>query len=217
MSGTHDHDHGHDQPDGADGHAAIEEEGVDLNFLLLEMAVRELLVEKGVFAAEDVMRQIEDQDARVPMGGQRMVARFWTEPEFRRQALADGKAAAEAMGIDMSVAPALVVLENTSRLHHVVVCTLCSCYPRAVLGLPPAWYKSKDYRSRVVREPRAVLEEFGVALPTDVEIRVVDSTADMRYLVVPVRPADTEGLSAEQLAGLVTRDSMIGVALAKAP
>ncbi|HEX7928233.1 MAG TPA: nitrile hydratase subunit alpha [bacterium] len=211
MSGTHDHDHD------ADAHAAIEEQGVDLNFLMLEMAVRELLVEKGVFSAEDVMRQIEDMDSRVPMAGQQLVARFWTEPDFRKQALADGKAAAQAMGIDMSVAPALVVLENTPKVHHVVVCTLCSCYPRAVLGIPPVWYKSKDYRARVVREPRAVLEEFGLNLPSDVEIRVVDSTADMRYLVVPMRPAGTDTLSAEQLADLVTRDSMVGVAQAKAP
>jgi nitrile hydratase len=209
MSDTHDH--------GPAPHAASEEGGVDLNFLLLEMAVRELLVEKGVFSAQDVTREIEDMDARVPMAGQRLVARFWTDAAFRAEALRDGKAAAESMGVDLSVAPQLAILENTPRLHHVVVCTLCSCYPRAVLGLPPAWYKSADYRSRVVREPRAVLEEFGLKLPASVEVRVVDSTAEMRYLVVPVRPAGTEGLSAEQLAELVTRDSMIGVALAKTP
>ncbi len=211
MSGTHDHDH--DQ----EPHAPIEEAGVDMSFLLLEMAVRELLVEQGMFSAQEVTRQIEDMDSRVPMAGQRLVARFWSEPAFRQQALENGRAAAESMGVDMSVAPLLVILENTPALHHVVVCTLCSCYPRAVLGLPPAWYKSAAYRARVVREPRAVLEEFGLRLPVSVEIRVVDSTADMRYLVVPVRPAGTEGLSAEQLADLVTRDSMIGVALAKTP
>ncbi len=209
MSDTHDHGHA--------PHAAIEEAGVDLNFLLLEMAVRELLVEKGVFSAQDVTREIEDMDARVPMAGQRLVARFWTDAAFRAEALRDGKAAAESMGVDLSVAPQLAILENTSHLHHVVVCTLCSCYPRAVLGLLPAWYKSADYRSRVVQEPRAVLAEFGLKLPASVEVRVVDSTAEMRYLVVPVRPAGTEGLSAEQLAELVTRDSMIGVALAKTP
>ena len=209
MSDTHDHDH--------EPHAAIEEAGVDLNFLLLEMAVRELLVEKGVFGARDVTREIEDMDSRVPMAGQRLVARFWTDAAFRTEALRDGKAAAESLGMDLSVAPQLVILENTPSLHHVVVCTLCSCYPRAVLGLPPAWYKSAAYRSRVVQEPCAVLEEFGLKLPASVEVRVVDSTADLRYLVVPVRPAGTEGLSAEQLADLVTRDSMIGVALAKTP
>jgi nitrile hydratase len=209
MSDTHDH--------GQEPHAPIEEGGADPNFLLLEMAVRELLVEKGTFSAQDVMRQIEDMDARVPMAGQMLVARFWTDPQFRAAALTDGKAAAQSMDIDMSVAPQLVILENTPLLHHVVVCTLCSCYPRAVLGLPPAWYKSKDYRARVVREPRAVLEEFGLALPATVAVRVVDSTADMRYLVVPVRPAGTERFTAEQLADLVTRDSMVGVALAKTP
>jgi nitrile hydratase len=198
-------------------HEPVEESGVDIQFQVLEMAVRELLIEKGLFTALDVTRQIEDTDSRVPMAGQRLVARFWTDPEFRALALKDGKAAAAELGIDMSIAPHLVILENTPALHHVVVCTLCSCYPRAVLGVPPAWYKSADYRSRVVREPRAVLAEFGLRLPDSVHLRVVDSTADMRYLVVPVRPGGTGKFTPEQLAALVTRDSMIGVAQARTP
>lgn len=143
----------------------------------------------------------------------------WTErrvrPAFRKAALEDGRAAAESMGIGMSVAPELVILENTPEVHHVVACTLCSRYPRAVLGLPPAWYKSAAYRSRTVADPRGVLREFGLELPEEVEIRVADSTADMRYLVVPLKPEGSEGMSAEQLQPLVTRDSMIGVSQAR--
>jgi nitrile hydratase len=208
---SHEHEHGHP-------HDPIEQDvGARKDFILLEMAVRELLVEKGIFTAADVTQQIEDMDARTPAQGARIVAKFWTDPKFRELALRDGKAAAEQAGCDMLAAPELVILENTPALHHVVVCTLCSCYPRAVLGIPPAWYKSKEYRSRVVADPRGVLREFGTAIAADVEIRVVDSTADMRYLVVPVRPAGTERLSEAQLAELVTRDSMVGVAHARPP
>ncbi len=211
----HDHEHGddHDHP-----HDPIEEEaGARRDFVLLEMAVRELLIEKGLFTAEDVTRQIDDMDSRTPTQGQKIVAKFWTDPKFRALALKDGKAAAEAAGCDMLAAPELVILENTPALHHMVVCTLCSCYPRAVLGIPPAWYKSKEYRSRVVADPRGVLAEFGTSLPDGTEIRVVDSTADIRYLVVPVRPGGTERFTEAQLAGLVTRDSMVGVGQARDP
>jgi nitrile hydratase alpha subunit len=211
----HDHEHGegHDHP-----HDPIEEEaGARRDFVLLEMAVRELLIEKGVFSAEDVTRQIDDMDSRTPTQGQKIVAKFWTDPVFRALALKDGKAAAEQAGCDMLAAPELVILENTPALHHVVVCTLCSCYPRAVLGIPPAWYKSKEYRSRVVADPRGVLAEFGTTVADGTEIRVVDSTADIRYLVVPIRPAGTERLTEAQLAEWVTRDSMIGVGHPRAP
>ena len=208
MADTHTHD---------DSHEAIQEPGAMApENILLEQALRELLIEKGVFNAADITRQMEALDAVTPALGGKFVARFWTEPDFREAALADGKAAAESMGIDMSVAPELVILENTPEVHYVVVCTLCSCYPRAILGLPPAWYKSAAYRSRTVADPRGVLREFGLELPQEVEIRVADSTADMRYLVVPLRPEGSAGMSAEQLEPLVTRDSMIGVSQVRA-
>ena len=204
------HDHGA-------GHEPLDEAGARRDYVLLEMAVRELLIEKGLFTAADVTRQIDDMDGRTPAQGARLVARFWTDARFRELALRDGKEAAKALGIDMIAAPELAILENTPSLHHVVVCTLCSCYPRAVLGVPPAWYKSREYRARVVADPRGVLKEFGTVLPESTEIRVVDSTADLRYLVVPVRPQGTERLSEAQLAQWVTRDSMIGVAPARPP
>jgi nitrile hydratase len=146
-----------------------------------------------------------------------MVARAWTDPAYKARLLADAKPAATELGINVAVAPELVVLENTADVHHVVVCTLCSCYPKAILGIPPAWYKSRAYRSRVVREPRAVLREFGTEIPDHVDVRVVDSTADMRYLILPARPAGTEGWDEARLAALVSRDSMIGVAPARDP
>jgi len=155
-------------------------------------------------------------DGRVPEQGARVVAKAWTDPAFKARLLANGAAACRELGIDMG-ATHLVVLENKPDLHNVVVCTLCSCYPRMVLGLPPDWYKSRSYRSRVVREPRAVLAEFGTGIPDHVAVRVHDSTADMRYLVLPERPQGTEGWSEERLAALVTRDSMIGVARANEP
>ena len=206
MSNHQDHSH---EPIGENAHMAPEN-------ILLEQAVRELLIEKGVFSAADITRQIEKLDSVTPVLGAKFVARFWTDAEFRKAALDNGKAAAESMGIDLSMAPELVILENTPEVHHVVVCTLCSCYPRAVLGLPPAWYKSVEYRSRTVADPRGVLKEFGTELPGEVEILVADSTADMRYLVVPLRPAGSGHMSEAELAELVTRDSMIGVSQAGA-
>ena len=179
----------------------------------MEAAVRELLIEKGIFTADDVRSQVEFMDGRNAGRGAKMVARAWLDPAYKQRVLADGSRAAGEIGLDVGMLK-LVVVENTQAVHNVIVCTLCSCYPRSLLGLPPDWYKSRNYRSRVVREPRAVLAEFGTVIPDDVQIRVHDSTADMRYLVLPRQPEGTDGLSAAELEALVTRDSMIGVALA---
>lgn len=182
----------------------------------MEIAIRELLVEKGETTAEEIARQIDAMDARSPANGARVVARAWTDPDYRARLLENANAAAHEIGIDIGPLN-LIALENTADVHNVVVCTLCSCYPRDLLGLPPDWYKSRAYRSRVVREPRAVLHEFGVDLPEDVSIRVHDSTADMRYVVIPRRPPGTDHLSEDRLAQIVTRDSMIGTGLPRAP
>jgi nitrile hydratase alpha subunit len=181
-----------------------------------EAAVRSLLVEKGLLSAEEIRRRIEEWEQKSPAQGARIVARAWVDPAFEARLLADANAAAGELGIDAPGAK-IVALKNTARLHHLVVCTLCSCYPRTILGLPPAWYKSKAYRSRAVSEPRRVLAEFGTVLAPEIELRVVDSTADCRYLVLPLRPAGTEALGEDELAALVTRDAMIGVAPALPP
>ena len=178
-------------------------------------AIRELLIERGILTHDEIQQQIEYMEARSPANGARLVARAWVDPAFKQRLLADPKAACLEMGIDASSLTELVVLENTEQQHNLVVCTLCSCYPRAILGRPPDWYKSFAYRSRAVVEPRAIMREFGTELPDDVEVRVVDSSADMRYLVLPRRPEDTKGLSEEELAALVTRDSLIGVTEAR--
>ena len=180
-------------------------------------AVQALLIEKGILTADEVRQQVEAMDDRSPALGAKVIARAWADPAFKARLLADARSAILELGIDFRQEAALVAVENTARAHHVVVCTLCSCYPRGLLGYPPDWYKSLNYRSRVVVDPRGVLKEFGLELPTDVEVRVLDSTADMRYLVIPVRPAGTEAMSEEELAGLVTRDSMIGVAQTRTP
>jgi nitrile hydratase len=179
---------------------------------IMETAVRELLVEKRLIGADEIRRQIEVLDSRTPELGAKVVARAWVDPEFRARLLANGRAACEELGITFYDDTGLIVLENTDQVHNLIVCTLCSCYPRPVLGLPPDWYKLKPYRARAVKEPRAVLAEFGTVIPDDVEIRVSDSTAMVRYLVLPKRPAGTENFSEEELASLVTRDTMIGVA-----
>ena len=184
-------------------------------FQLMEVSLRELLVEKGVVSNAEVDAVAADMKSRGPERGAKVVARAWTDPAYKQRLLADGTAACEELGLDVP-ALRLVVVENTPEVHNVIVCTLCSCYPRMLLGLPPDWYKSSNYRKRVVREPRAVLAEFGTRIPDEVAIRVHDSTADMRYMVLPMRPAGTEGWSEERLAGIVTRDSMVGVALAQA-
>ncbi|MGA8048973.1 MAG: nitrile hydratase subunit alpha [Burkholderiales bacterium] len=185
-------------------------------FQLMEISLRELLVEKGVVSETQIEEAVEDMRARGPERGARVVAHAWTDAAYKRRLLENGTAACEELGLDVP-ALRLVVVENTAEVHNVIVCTLCSCYPRMLLGLPPDWYKSRNYRSRVVREPRAVLGEFGTVIPDGVRIRVHDSTADMRYMVLPMRPAGTEGWDEQRLAELVTRDSMIGVALPKAP
>ena len=182
----------------------------------MEIAVRRILIEKGILSADEVRRAVEDMDSRTPLQGARIVAKAWTDPEFRRLLLADGNAACEALGMEGGIYE-LVVVENTADVHNVIVCTLCSCYPRWLLGLPPDWYKSRNYRSRVINEPRDVLREFGTQIAGDVVVRVHDSTADMRYLVLPKRPPGTDGWSEDKLAALVTRDSMIGVAFATTP
>jgi nitrile hydratase len=178
---------------------------------IMETAVRELLIAKGYFGSDEIRRQIEVLDSRSPALGARVVAKAWTDPEFRRRLLADGRKACEELAISFYDDTQLIVLENTEKVHNLIVCTLCSCYPRPVLGLPPDWYKLKPYRARAVINPRSVLAEFGTHLPDDVEVRVHDSTAMVRYLVLPRRPEGTEGYSEEQLAALVTRDTMIGV------
>ena len=205
---TRDHDHDHTPPPDQDGPWS--------DYQYLETAVRELLVEKGVFSNDDVRKMIERMDTRSPSRGARVVAKAWTDPAFKKRLLADGRGAVEELGIDIEPVR-LIVVENTEAEHNVVVCTLCSCYPRNLLCLPPDWYKARAYRSRAVREPRAVLAEFGTELPENVTVRVHDSTADMRYMVLPRRPDGTEGLGEAELAGLVTRDSMIGVSLPKTP
>jgi nitrile hydratase len=168
-----------------------EEDAPLTQFQLMEVALRELLIEKGILTADAVRRQIEEMDGRNAGRGARMVARAWLDDGYRRRMLADGSRAAEELQIDIGPTH-LICVENTATVHNVVVCTLCSCYPRMLLGLPPDWYKSRAYRSRVVREPRAVLAEFGTFLPEDMELRVHDSTADMRYLVIPRRPVGTD-------------------------
>ena len=180
-------------------------------------ALEALLVEKGLVSTDAIDAVIEHYEHEVgPHNGARVVARAWSDPAYKARLLADGTAAVQELGIEMA-ATKLIVVENRAGLHNLVVCTLCSCYPRMLLGLPPDWYKSRAYRSRAVREPRAVLSEFGTLLPDSVEVRVHDSTADMRYLVLPERPSGTEGWSEERLAQLVSRDSMIGVTRPVAP
>lgn len=204
--GHHDHDHhDHDHP-----HPHQPDDKVRSYYQILGQALKELLIEKGVVTADEVRAAIERRDSITPANGAKVVARAWIDPAYRKRLFEDANAAVAEFGIDMPTTH-LVAVENTDEIHNVVVCTLCSCYPRDLLGLPPAWYKSSAYRSRVVHEPRAVLKEFGTELPDDVEVRVHDSTADMRYLVVPKRPAGTEGMSEDELRTLVGRDTMIGV------
>jgi nitrile hydratase len=210
---SHDHDQAHDHAHVHRNPPRPDQDDTLTYYRAMEAAVRELLIDKGILTADDVRRQVEDMDGRNAGRGAQMVARAWLDPEYKQRLLADGSKAAEEIGLDVG-ALRLVVVENTEAVHNVIVCTLCSCYPRMLLGLPPDWYKSRNYRSRVVREPRAVLAEFGTVIPDDVLIRVHDSTADMRYLVAPKRPTGTENWSEAELARLVTRDSMIGVALA---
>lgn len=185
-------------------------------FQLMEVTLRELLVEKGLLTEEQVRREVEEMRARTPERGAQVVARAWVDSGFKASLLKNATAACESLGLEIP-ALKLVAVENTPEVHNAIVCTLCSCYPRVLLGIPPDWYKSRNYRSRMVREPRAVLAEFGLVIPEKVQIRVHDSTADMRYIVLPMRPAGTDGWSEERLATLVTRDSMIGVSVPTPP
>ena len=185
-------------------------------FQLMEVSLRELLVEKGVITEDAIAGAMATMRARGPERGAAMVARAWLDPAYQARMLENGSAAAEELGFEVAGLK-LIVVQNTPDTHNVIVCTLCSCYPRMLLGLPPEWYKSKPYRSRVVREPRKVLAEFGLKVPPKVAIRVHDSNADMRYMVLPLRPAGTQGWSEAELAGTVTRDCLIGVAVPKVP
>jgi nitrile hydratase len=206
---THDHDHDHPHEpitDGDEPRAARR-----------ARALEELLVERGVIRREDVRKVIDGLVSTTPADGARVVARAWVDPGFKQRLVDDARPAIRELGLDPGPSPVVVAVENTEAVHHVVVCTLCSCYPRALLGPPPDWYKSLPYRSRTVSDPRGVLTEFGVELDEGVEVRVLDSTADVRYLVIPRRPDGTEGMDEEELAALVTRDSMIGVAQPAAP
>jgi nitrile hydratase len=204
----HDGHHDHATPGKRD------HDGPLTDYQRMEIAVRELLIEKGILSAEEIRGAVEAMDARSPAQGARVVARAWVDAAFKARLLANGTAACEELGIDMGPTK-LIVVENAADRHNMIVCTLCSCYPRALLGLPPDWYKGRAYRARAVREPRQVLREFGLELPDTIDLRVHDSTADMRYMVLPARPAGTEGWSESQLAAIVTRDCMIGVALPK--
>ena len=206
MSGPHDHDHGHDH-DHDHEHTRDDELG------FRAQALQKLLVEKGLVDPATLDALVETYETRVgPRNGARVVAKAWTDPDYKAWLLRDATAAIASLGYSGRQGEHMEVVENTPKLHNMVVCTLCSCYPWPVLGLPPVWYKSAPYRSRAVSDPRGVLKDFGVALADDVEVRVWDSTAEIRYLVLPLRPAGTEGLDADRLAELVTRDHMIGVA-----
>jgi nitrile hydratase subunit alpha len=174
-------------------------------------AIEALLLEKEVLTEPEVQDSISYMEARSPANGAKLVARAWLDPDFKELLLSDGKAAAKELGMDPEHPAEFIVVENTPEVHNLIVCTLCSCYPRAILGRPPDWYKSFAYRSRAVREPRAVMREFGFEPPEGVEVLVHDSTADVRYMVLPMRPPGTEGMDEEELAGLVTRDSLVGV------
>ena len=204
QTAPHSDDHVHDQP----------LSGIALR----SVAIESLLAEKGLLTADAVQRQVDLMDARTPADGARVVARAWTDAAFKARLLDDPRAALAEMGFSMpEEAPHLAVVENTADAHHLVVCTLCSCYPRMLLGRPPDWYKSLAYRARAVRDPRGVIAEFGAAPPPEAAVIVLDSTADLRYLVLPRRPAGTEGMTEDELAALVTRDSMIGVTNALTP
>jgi nitrile hydratase len=181
-------------------------------------ALETILTEKGYVDPKALDLIIEAYETKIgPHNGARIIAKAWTDPAFHDQLVNDAPNAVKALGITENVDTEIMVLENTPKVHNVIVCTLCSCYPSSILGLPPVWYKSAPYRSRTVIDPRGVLQEFGVTLPSDTEVRVWDSTSEMRYIVIPMRPAGTEGWSEERLAKLVTRDCMIGTGLPKNP
>jgi nitrile hydratase subunit alpha len=211
MHDDHD-DHGHPHAPPQKDHDA----GPMSAYEALEAAVRSLLIEKGVLTAAEIAAQVDIMDSRSPALGAKVVARAWTDRAFKKRLLADTRAALAELGIDIGTLAEFRVVENTAQVHNLIVCTLCSCYPKMLLGIPPAWYKSLAYRSRTVIDPRRVLAEFGVSIPAGVTVRVHDSTADLRYIVLPMRPKATRGWSEDELAAIVTRDCMIGTALPKA-
>jgi len=216
MSTRHDDTHAGHGHAHADDHARTFQPDIEdapfTHYQVMAQALGDLLIEKNVFSADELRRQIEIQDTRTPAEGAKLVARAWVDAGFAALLARDVNAAAESIGIPAGDIP-IRALFDAPALHNVIVCTLCSCYPRQLIGLPPAWYKSREYRSRMVREPRAVLAEFGTMLPDDVELRVHDSTADQRYMVVPMRPAGTDAWDEARLAEIVTRDCLIGVTL----
>ena len=197
---------GHNHGDNADYYALRAE------------AMQALLIEKGVCTLDDILTMADQIDSRSPEDGAKVLAHAWVDPEYKKRLLADAESALLELGYDLpETAPKLTVVENTDEVHHMAVCTLCSCYPRAIIGRPPEWYKGLAYRSKVVVDPRGVLKEFGTELDESVKVRVIDSSADFRYLVLPKRPAGTEGMSEEELAKLITQESMIGVTQALSP
>jgi nitrile hydratase alpha subunit len=218
---NHDHDHDdHDDHDHAHPHAPPQKDhdaGPAGAYEVLEEAIRSLLIDKGVLTGQEIAAQVDLMDSRSPALGAKVVARAWIDPAFKKRLLADTRGSLAELGIDIGTLAEFRTVENTPKVHNVIVCTLCSCYPKMLLGVPPAWYKALAYRSRTVVDPRGVLAEFGVELPDGVEVRVHDSTADLRYIVLPMRPKGTRDWSEEQLATLVTRDSMIGTAVPVAP
>jgi nitrile hydratase subunit alpha len=201
----------------SDHHSHEEPGGTTSPYAARIRAIEALLLEKGILTEPEVQDSISYMEARSPANGAKLVARAWVDPDFKELLLADGKAAASQLGLDPEHPAEFIVVENTPEVHNLIVCTLCSCYPRAILGRPPDWYKSFEYRSRAVKEPRAVMREFGFEPPEGVEVVVHDSTADARYMVLPMRPPDTEGTDEEELAGLVTRDSLVGVNVPRSP
>ncbi|MFC4294662.1 nitrile hydratase subunit alpha [Novosphingobium tardum] len=208
---THDHEHEHRHEHGHD-HGSAED------VTLRVKAIEQLLVEKGLLDPAAMEKLIDLYENRIgPRNGAKVVAKAWADPDYRARLLANSPAALAELGFTGMQGEETIVVENTADVHNMVVCTLCSCYPWPTLGLPPSWYKSPPYRSRAVKDPRGVLEEFGVSIPAETEVRVWDSNAELRYLVLPRRPEGTEGLSEDQLAELVTRNSMIGVGLPKSP
>ena len=208
KQGPHEHDHDH----GDHVHPPVEgrDDGPPSEYAVMSRAMQELLEAAGVITADEVRRRMEQFEEDFPYRGSKVVARAWVDPKFRKRLLEDGKAACAEMGIDLE-ADRLIAVENTPEVHNAIVCTLCSCYPRALLGMPPTWYKSRSYRSRMVFEPREVLKEFGTVLADDVTVRVHDSNADMRYVVIPMRPQGTDDWSEEKLAEILTRDTLVGV------
>jgi len=202
-----------------DGHENGHNHGENAEYYSIRaQAMQAILIEKGICTLDDITTMADKIDSRSPEDGAKILAHAWVDPEYKKRLLADAESAFLELGYDLpETSPKITVIENTEEVHSMAVCTLCSCFPRAIIGRPPAWYKGLAYRSKVVVDPRGVLKEFGTELDESVQVRVIDSSADYRYLILPKRPADTEGMSEEELAKLITQDSMIGVGLALSP